>query len=230
MHLKSFLARLDRKFGKRSLVWVRHFHERGAPHFHVLAGLPETIDGETSDSVVGQLWSASIGTDDSLHRVHGSHIAWFEPTADKAIDVIAYMAGLSSLSDSEYQFRVPRQWEASSTSGKSWGHRRLPREVSSVEVRQDEAYEVMRILRRYDKSKRRTRALRVARTNRRTGRVRYRTVRRRAKNKSVAHGGYKGGTQVVPDGYTFWHDVRRYLEQHNKGTPGQCAEVEGKGI
>jgi hypothetical protein len=63
-HLRSFLARLGRRWSGCSAVWRLEFQERGAPHFHlVLFGLPfvpkEQIQSLWAASVPQEFWDTS---------------------------------------------------------------------------------------------------------------------------------------------------------------------------
>lgn len=201
-HLAKFRRRYERAWGEKlRAVWKLEFQRRGAPHFHILMPPPQ---GKTvpvgrrtrADSKVGagldfrqwlsEVWADIVGHPDPeerrRHRLAGTGIDWNEGL--KASDprrVAVYFTKHGSFSAKEYQHCVPEAWqEPGKGPGRFWGYWRLEKAVYGAEVTAEDAAAVSRSLRRWSRAQGVTRELSVPRVNRKTGEIRYRTVRRRA--------------------------------------------------
>uniref|UniRef100_A0AAU1M5Q6 Replication initiation protein n=1 Tax=Streptomyces sp. NBC_00148 TaxID=2903626 RepID=A0AAU1M5Q6_9ACTN len=128
-----------------------------------------------------------------------------------------YFSKHGSYGAKEYQNEVPEPWQAPGCGpGRFWGYRGLERAAAGVEMTPADAVFVARTLRRLARSQGVTRRVTVQRVNRRTGVIRYRTVRR-----PVVRLGNGAGFLCVNDGPALAAGLARALERQ-----GQDADAE----
>ena len=221
-HLRAFRARLTRALGQPPLaIWKREFQRRGAPHVHLLIALPLTIGDTSVYQWVSRAWYEVVKSNDPRHLAAGTGIDWAE--GRRAIDpvrVARYFSGHaapSGKSRKEYQNLAPNLWLENKDVGRFWGvwGLRSVKETASLTLQQ--LIEVRRILRGIDRSRRRTRVVRVTRVNRKTGVIYFRRVRRRAVLGHLASGRLVGASLFTSDGPAVANLLARYFE--TKTTP-----------
>jgi len=215
-HLRSFRARLTRALGQSPLaIWKREFQRRGAPHYHLLIALPLTINDTSIYEWVSHAWYEVVRSNDPRHLAAGTGIDWAE--GRRAIDpvrVARYFSGHaapSGKSRKEYQNVAPALWLEKDDVGRFWGvwGLRPVKEIATLNLQQ--LIEVRRILRGIDRSRRRTRIVRVARVRSATGVLYFRRVRRRAVLGHLASGRLVGASLFSTDGPAVANLLARYI-------------------
>lgn len=184
-HLKAMRSRIERATGRTALaIWKREFQRRGAPHFHLLLPLPTTINGESVQEWVSRAWFEIVDSADPKHLVAGTGIDWAEGLRSvDPVRVARYFSGHaapSGRSRKEYQNVAPDVWLDNGSVGRFWGFWGLVPAESTVELSKADLVEVRRVLRRLDRSRRRTKVVTVRRVRRSTGEFYVRRVRRRS--------------------------------------------------
>ena len=81
----------------------------------------------------------------------------------------------------EYQNQPPDFWKAAGSVGRFWGRWGLEVSTTTIEVSEEHAQFVARVLRRWARANNKPRKVNVWRVNQRTGEVRKRRVNRRTK-------------------------------------------------
>jgi len=116
--LKRLYERWRRRYGKPRGMWKLEFQERGAPHFHLFVGLPESED-EFLAWLLRQ-WYEVVGSGDERHLFHGVDISrWRWGTlGESRARVGEYFARHGAKGWKSYQTRVP---EGYVSPGQFWG-------------------------------------------------------------------------------------------------------------
>lgn len=171
-HLERWRKRYARAWGEPWRgVWKQEFQARGAPHFHLCMCLPSgrsrsrvaRFDGLVFADWLGRTWADVVGhPDEDVRRMHenaGTFIGFREQeAATDPVRVAVYFSkhAAPGMSSKEYQNRPPALWTRNGgTPGRFWGSVGLESVEASVEISEEQALMVRRILRRW--SRRRTR-------------------------------------------------------------------------
>lgn len=200
-HLRAFRSRLERAIGPVAAISKREFQRRGAPHWHLMLPLPSTIRGEPTPVWMSTAWFEVVGSGDERHLRAGTGVDW--STGARAIDPVRtarYFASYSARGSKAYQHVVPELWLENGGCGRFWSIWRLSPAEESVFIGFDEFVQLRRLMRGLDRSKRRTRKIRVRRIDRRTGRIYYRSVTRRTPSRSLNQSRLVGGGLFTADG------------------------------
>jgi len=215
-HLRAFRERLSRSLGQPPLaIWKREFQRRGAPHYHLLLPLPMTVGTESIHEWLSRSWYEIVGSGDQRHLAAGTGVDWAEGL--RMVDpvrVSRYFSGHAvpgGQSKKEYQNVAPDMWRESGDVGRFWGYWGLRSVRESAQLDEHQLVEVRRLLRGLDRSRRRTRIVRIRRTNRATGEIYFRRVRRRSVLRHFASGRLVGGTVFTSDGPAVAQILARYL-------------------
>lgn len=223
-HLRAFRARLARAIGQPPLaIWKREFQRRGAPHYHLLIALPLTIGDDSIYEWVSRAWYEIVRSNDPRHFAAGTGIDWAE--GRRAIDpvrVAKYFSGHaapSGKSRKEYQNVAPSLWLETGDVGRFWGVWSLRPVKETAALTLQQLIEVRRVLRGIDRSRRRTRVVRVTRVRSATGVIYFRRVRRRAVLGHLASGRLVGASLFTSDGPAVANLLARYVR--TKTTPDQ---------
>ncbi len=117
-HLKRFYERWRSRYGKPRGMWKMEFQQRGAPHFHLFVGLPETED-ELRAWLLRQ-WYEAVGSGDERHLFHGVDISrWrWGALGESRARVGEYFARHGAKGWQSYQNRVPVGYVSP---GQFWG-------------------------------------------------------------------------------------------------------------
>jgi len=197
-------------------IWKREFQKRGAPHVHLLLPLPMEIAGVSVHQWVSRAWYEIVASKDPRHLSAGTGIDWAEGL--RMVDpvrVARYFAGHAApggQSTKEYQNEAPALWRESGAIGRYWGYWGLHPVQGSVGLDERQLVEVRRLLRGLDRSRGRTRIVRVRRVDRSTGEIHVRRVRRRAVLGHFASGRLVGGSLFTADGPAVAQILARYLQ------------------
>lgn len=162
--LAAFLRRWDRAVGEFQGCWKMETQRRGAPHLHLFARAPLTVESkvgrgrgarfvsEPFREWLSRTWWEVVGSGDPDHLAAGTNVDWGEGLrCSDPRRIAAYFAGYMADGSKEYQHRPPPGWEAEGT-GRWWGVRRLETVAETVELDQQQIIEVRRLLRGWVKS------------------------------------------------------------------------------
>lgn len=140
--LKRFGARLHRKFSDFSAIWKVEPQRRGAPHYHMLIwGVPH----EELVENVPYIWNKCLSAD-------MQHLAWHrgELGNEHCVKRVDSQIGLMKYVTKYINKSVAENW---GNIGKWWGMLYVSRipfaELCVFEVRERDAYDIMRYMRRY---------------------------------------------------------------------------------
>lgn len=209
--LQAFRKRFEREFGRPFFaLWKMEFQRRGAPHFHILAPVP---NGSEFRIWLSETWTQVVNHPDenerNKHRVAGTGIDKAKGiTATNANRISYYFSKHSSANKGpkEYQNTPPAEWVENGSVGRFWGYWGLDIATSTIQLERDKALFIARTLRRWQQSKSRIVKTTVWRVNQSTGVVFKRKVSRRAKVLTSSF-----GFRIVPDGEEFARILTNYL-------------------
>lgn len=216
-HLQAFRKQFERKYESAfNGLWKAEFQRRGAVHFHIFCVAP--IEIQNFRKWVAVTWASIVNHPNKAERA--KHLA-----AGTAVDIAPggfigdtrliamYFSKHSSPSFGikNYQNSPPIEWVEKGSVGRFWGYWNLkPLEVDA-QITEQELVLIARLLRKWFRSKRFIRKVRVMRANSK-GVVRYRNVKRRS---SRLGGSY--GFIVLEDTERMAGYISRYLEL-NRGS------------
>lgn len=227
-HLEAFKMRYERAWGTKPMgIWKLEFQRRGAPHFHILmvpchgfAGQHRkgkqrngVGDGLTFQHWLSAVWADIVAHPDPVqrmkHEAAGTGLDFAEGLrASDPRRVAVYFLKHGQASAKEYQHVVPEEWqEPGKGPGRFWGYWGLEPVVAGREVEPGTAVQAARILRRWAASQGTTRQVRVPRVDTKTGRVRFRSVRRPVRRMPAG-----AGWVAVNDGAAFGSALARALK------------------
>lgn len=224
--LRAFLERWRRAVGSRLVgAWKLEFQRRGAPHIHVLTGVPAMVGGVKFEHWLSRTWAAVVDARDPLERARhllaGTAVDFRE--AGKMTDpkrMAVYFLGHSTKNhdSKEYQHVVPVEWQTPETApGRFWGFWGLGSAVEALDLDVADFVHARRILRRVAAGRARRvahdRAYHVAIKQgwgrEWAGRI-ARAARPRRRLRSLGVGGQlSGGFVVVNDGAQLGEDLAR---------------------
>ena len=195
---------------------------RGAPHLHLILPAPSEIGGLPTHEWLSRAWYEVVGSGDERHLRAGTGLDWSRAAGQTDPTRIAmYFLGYSTSNDKEYQNVPPPEWEGSV--GRYWGVWRLKSAEITRPLSRAEFLTVRRTLRRLDRSRRRTKKVRVKRTRRATGEVYFRSVNRRSPNRSFQQSAMVGGTQFC-DGSIVVKKLGELLAQDQNPTEKEATK------
>lgn len=231
-HLKAFRKRFERAWGEPlNCVWKLEFQRRGAPHLHMLMTPPHGLARETSRSSVGaglpfRKWVSAVWADvvahpdpeqRRRHELAGTGVDFAEGMRARDPKRLAiYFTKHGVYGAKEYQNKPPAEWlEAGHSVGRYWGYWGLEPLTATVEVSHADLTAASRVTRRWAAAQGRRTQRQVWRTSGKVdpetgefvGRLRRRTVTRRAKTLRR-----ELGFVVVNDGPGFASELARYLD------------------
>lgn len=194
-HLKTFRARYQREWGEPlRAVWKMEFQRRGAVHFHLFTSLPHVPSFATW---LSETWTDIVDAHDpqerERHLAAGTGIdfnAGARGTDPKRIAVYFTKHNSPNRGSKEHQNQPPAEWIKAGKVGRFWGYWNLQPVTVEVEICQHAAIQAARTLRRWSRANNKPTRRRVARTNRRTGVVRFRWVNRRGAPRMVSMAGF----------------------------------------
>lgn len=210
-HLHSLRKRFQREFGRPFYaVWKMEFQRRGAPHFHLLAPVP---NGVGFSEWLSHAWADVVKHPDpdqrAKHLVAGTGVDRAKGiNSDTAQRISYYFSKHSSANKGvkEYQNTPPNEWVEAGSVGRFWGYWGLEPITREVIVSASDALFVSRCLRRWQRANARTVRVKVWRTDMRTGRRYQRAARRRYR----VHTGSRA-FRLVPDGSVFAFTLGKFL-------------------
>lgn len=235
-HMVLWRKRFQREYGEPvRYIWKLEFQRRGAPHIHLWMA-PPMSPGRSGHNFVqwlSEAWAQVVDHPDAAqkarHRLAGTAID--VRNGLKACDpkrLAIYFSKHSSPnlhSDKEYQHIVPDLWRRPGHGpGRFWGVYGLKKAIAVVEVAQDAYLAARRIVRRWSRNQAvygdstnrfptavvpRTVTRLIPHTDRQTGVVKFRRVRRR--RTLCGHGGLAGGYALVNDGPNFAAQLARAI-------------------
>jgi len=227
-HMVLWRKRFQREYGEAArYIWKLEFQRRGAPHIHLWMAPPISPgrSGRGFAQWLSESWAQVVDHPDaeqrSRHLLAGTAID--VRNGLKACDpkrLAIYFTKHSSPNlhgDKEYQHIVPEQWRQPGRGpGRFWGVYGLKKAIAVVEVAKGEYLAARRIVRRWSRSQTvygdsssrfptavvpRTATRLVPHSDRQTGVVKFRRVRRR--RTLCSQGGLAGGYALVNDGPGF---------------------------
>ena len=237
-HLANWRKRFEREWAEKlCFIWKLEFQRRGAPHFHLWMTPPTTAgrSGLMFRQWCSHAWADVVDhPDDEQRRLHvlaGTAVDTLEGI--RACDpkrLAIYFTKHSSPNtngDKEYQHIVPAAWRGSGNGpGRFWGVAGLKKVTASVEIELSDYIRARRIVRRWSRGQAayseltarfppavipRTAKVSVPRVDSRTGRVKFRRVRRR--RQLCTQGGLNGGFALANNGPEFASQLARALAQ-----------------
>ena len=233
-HFDSFRKRFERWSGRSAAwVWKLEFQRRGAPHLHLWLAVPNA-DVTALRSWLGSAWADIVAHPDPeerrRHELAGTAVdvlSGLRGSDPKRLAIyFTKHNSPNSLQDKEYQHVLPSSWRQPGRGpGRWWGVYGIRTCTVTVEVGLEAYLAARRIVRRWSRSVTaygvtgsrfpstvgpRTVRVRVPRTDRVTGRVRFRwTTKRRVLCRS---GSLDGGFALVNDGSAFAAQLARAIE------------------
>ena len=236
-HLTLWRKRLEREYSQPArFVWKLEFQRRGAPHVHLWLAVPSDRgrSGHSFRDWVSTVWAEIVDHPDPVerrkHLAAGTRVDVLQGL--KACDpkrLAIYFTKHSTpdgMSDKEYQNRVPDLWrERGRGPGRFWGRVGLNIAVNVVEIELEDYINARRVVRRWSRSQAtyaspssrfpssvspRASYRMVQRTNRKSGRARYRKVRRR--RQLIDQGGLRGGYALTNSGAGLGNQLAQALE------------------
>nr|WP_234799811.1 helitron helicase-like domain-containing protein [Mycobacteroides abscessus] len=227
-HMMLWRKRFQREYGEPArYIWKLEFQRRGAPHIHLWMAPPMSPgrSGRGFAQWLSETWAQVVDHPDAeqkaRHLLAGTAID--VRNGLKACDpkrLAIYFTKHSSPNpdgDKEYQNIVPELWRQPGCGpGRFWGVHGLKKAIAVAEVAQDAYLAARRIVRRWSRSQAvygdsggrfptavvpRMATRLVPRTDRETGVVAHRRVRRR--RTLCNQGGLAGGYALVNDGPAF---------------------------
>lgn len=235
-HMVLWRKRFQREYGEPArYIWKLEFQRRGAPHIHLWMA-PPMLPGRSGRSFahwLSEAWAQVVDHPDpaqkTRHRLAGTAID--VRNGLKACDpkrLAIYFTKHSSPNlhgDKEYQHIVPELWRRPGCGpGRFWGVYGLKKAIVVVEIAQDAYLAARRIVRRWSRSQAvygnsasrfptavvpRTVTRLIPHTDRQTGVVKFRRVRRR--RTLCGHAGLAGGYALVNDGPNFAAQLARAI-------------------
>ncbi len=183
-HLKAFRQRYERKYGQPLIgVWKLEFMRRYRnPHIHIFCAPPNDIDFRAWLSAT---WADIVKHPDltvrAKHERAGTGIDYEKGLrSHHAKRVANYFSkhGSPNKGDKEYQNQPPHEWVDARDVGRFWGYWGLRPYIVRVEVEDEDALYITRILRRWNHANSNPTRRRVKRLDTRTGVLRERWLRR----------------------------------------------------
>ena len=210
-HLRAFQKRYQRSFGESlRAIWKMEFQRRGAVHFHLFCVPPR---GVKFRSWLSENWTDIVSPPDPDERIKhqkaGTGLDYetgLRSYDAKRVAVYFSKHGSANYGDKEYQNTPPDEWIAAGSVGRFWGYWHLCPSISTVEICEDDALFVSRVLRRWARANSKARRVVVWRTNQRTGEIYKRAVRRRPRRLTG-----RSGFVAVNDGSAMGRSLARAL-------------------
>nr|WP_244890160.1 hypothetical protein [Mycobacterium lentiflavum] len=235
-HMVLWRKRFQREYGEPArYIWKLEFQRRGAPHIHLWMA-PPTSPGRSNWGFaqwLSETWAQIVDHPDPVQKArhHLAGTAIDVRSGLRACDpkrLAIYFTKHSSPNlhgDKEYQHIVPELWRQPGRGpGRFWGAYGLKKAIAVVEVAQDAYLVARRIVRRWSRNQAvygdstdrfptavvpRTVTRLIPHTDRQTGVVKFRRVRRR--RTLCGHGGLAGGYALVNDGPNFAAQLARAI-------------------
>ncbi|WP_249383608.1 hypothetical protein [Mycobacterium sp. DBP42] len=227
-HMVLWRKRFQREYGEPArYIWKLEFQRRGAPHIHLWMAPPIAPgrSGRGFAQWLSETWAQIVDHPDAeqkaRHLLAGTAIDVHNGL--RACDpkrLAIYFTKHSSPNihgDKEYQHIVPELWQQPGHGpGRFWGVYGLKKAIAVVEVAQAAYLTARRIVRRWSRTQAaygnpqsryptvvvpRTACVQVPRSDRQTGRIQYRRVRRR--RELCNQGGLCGGFVLANDAPAF---------------------------
>lgn len=205
----NFRRAYVKRWGAAQWIWKREFQRRGAPHWHLWL-VPPSRDLREFQQWLSHTWTTCLQIDQAEERERslaaGTNVSMAEGMRARDPKRLAIYFLKESLGGEgkAYQNDAPAEWAGESV-GRFWGVVGIEYQLREVELDPRMADRVWRVLRHLRAAKAVTREVRVPRVNQRTGVVRYRTVRRRARSGGTA------GWVAVNDGAAVASQLARWL-------------------
>lgn len=184
-HLKLFRQRYERKFGKLMAIYKWEFQRSGSPHIHLFLVPPV---GHQFKEWLSKTWADIVGeTDPSEYQKHlsaGTAVDYAK--GSRSTDpkrIVVYFLKHSSPTKNgqkEYQNQPPDYWKEAGSVGRFWGRWGLETAIATIEVSEEQAIFVSRVLRKLAQATNKPRKVIVWRVNQKTGVMRKRKVNRKA--------------------------------------------------
>jgi hypothetical protein len=183
-HLRLFQKRYARQFGAPLVgIWKMEFQRRGAPHFHIFCVPPIGVDFRRW---LSETWTNIVAPPDPTERQkhlnagtgldYEQGLRSYDP---KRVAVYFSKHASAGFGEKEYQNQPPELWKESGKIGRFWGYWGLRPLVLAVEVSDEDALFVARVLRRWAKANSQPRRIVVWRADTKTGEIRKRHAHRR---------------------------------------------------
>ncbi len=211
-HLKLLKQRYERKFGKLMAIYKWEFQRSGSPHIHLFLVPPI---GQNFKEWLSQTWAEIVNETDPVefekHLRAGTavDVAKGSRSSDPKRIVVYFLKHSSPTENGhkEYQNQPPEFWKAAGSVGRFWGRWGLDAAITTVEVSEDQAIFIARVLRRWAKANNKPRKVNVWRTNQKTGVLKKRSVNRRVKRMPRIQ-----GFCSVNDGSAMGYQLARALK------------------
>lgn len=166
--LRRFELRWRRNVGDWRCLWKLEFQRRGAPHWHALMRVPALVGRQKFEEWLAVTWADCVGASQEPDRCsvktraesseYSRHIAAHE---HHAVDfsgkdfsdprrISLYFLGHSSKTTDgkEYQHIVPKEWqEPGKGPGRFWGNPGLESAFREIEITEQDAVRIARVLR-----------------------------------------------------------------------------------
>ena len=212
-HLKAFRKRYKYEFGEPLIgLWKREHQRSGSPHFHLFVAPPM---GKDFARWLSKTWADVVGHPDpaerAKHEKAGTGIDYATGVrSSDAKRVATYFSKHNSANFGvkEYQNKPPKEWIDAGSVGRFWGYWGIAPLVVSVEISDEQALFVARVLRRWSKANAQPRTRLVQRGVRKTGEMKFRRVKR-MKGRFVNGLGFA----IVADGSAMGEALARAIQR-----------------
>jgi hypothetical protein len=183
-HLNAFRKRYEYEFGEPLIaLWKREHQRSGSPHFHLFAAPPT---GRAFAQWLSRTWADVVAHPDPKQRANhekaGTGIDYatgFRASDPRRISTYFSKHNSANFGSKEYQNRPPQQWVDAGSVGRFWGYWGIKPLIVAVEISDDDALFVARVLRRWTKANAQPRTRKVARGSNSKGEMKFRRVSRR---------------------------------------------------
>lgn len=211
-HLKLLKQRYERKFGKLMAIYKWEFQRSGSPHIHLFLVPP----GNQSFKVwLSSTWAEIVNETDPVefqkHLKAGTAVDFAKGSrsSDPKRIVVYFLKHSSPTKNGQkdYQNQPPEFWKAAGSVGRFWGRWGLELTTETVQVTEEQAQFVARVLRKLANATSKPRKVNVWRVNQKTGVVTKRSVTRKPKRMTKTQ-----GFSSVNDGSKTGSDLARAIK------------------
>jgi hypothetical protein len=207
-HLKLLKQRYERKYGKLMAIFKWEFQRSGSPHIHIFLVPPV---GDNFKLWLSQTWAEVVNETDPVefekHVKAGTAVDYAKGSrsSDPKRIVVYFLKHASPTQNGqkEYQNQPPDFWKAAGSVGRFWGRWGLEVSTTTIQVSEEQAQFVARVLRKLAQATNKPRKINVWRVNQKTGVVTKRKVNRKPKRMTRTQGfssvndGSKTGTAIA---------------------------------
>lgn len=212
-HLNALRKRYEYEFGEPLVaLWKREHQRSGSPHFHLFAAPPT---GKSFAQWLSKAWASIVAHPDpkerAKHERAGTGIDYatgVRSSDPRRISTYFSKHNSANFGVKEYQNKPPQQWVDAGSVGRFWGYWGIKPLIASVEISDEDALFIARVLRRWSKANAKPRTRLVHRGTKPSGEMKFRKVSRR-------RGRFLNGLgfAIVEDGSSMGETLARAVQR-----------------